>query len=374
MGPVARLAWGFLLIAGCGSDQDFVSFVPDKTVPVVPPPESMGSWLSFDRSPEGERITMSYYDKDEGALGWALGGIEDDGSITWAHERVDGYAADDELNAGKYSSQKTAPDGTVWVAYQDVDSETLRVAHRTNPGVWEILVVDGAGSAPGVGHWISLALDAQGHPVIAHCDAASGAVRVTRTTDGKQFTSAVVYTSQKVVEASAEVGYTSLFIVGASEYLAFQDVATGALHLLRGTGGSYADEVVDSGGVGAWPSVWADAAGQVRIAYQDVASQHLKYAEQAPGGSWSVEVVDGADLRGADTALIDRGGEPTIVYFDGYNNDQWLASRANGAWSTAKVAGDEGAVGYHNEVVIVGGRLFAGSYDYTADGLSVKAL
>jgi hypothetical protein len=342
----------------CRSDQDFLGEDIGTDPVIVPAPESIGAWLSMDRSPEGSRITMSFYDREEGALAWALGGVEDDGSVTWAYERVEGY--DDPLDVGKYSSQKTAPDGTVWVAYQDVQAQSLRVAHRTAPGVWAVVTAD---AGPGVGNWISLALDAAGRPVIAHTAGDEG-VRLTRY-DGAAFTTASVYTGP--------AAYAAMSVVGDREYIAFQDTGAGALHLLRGVAGAFEDSVVDTGGVGAWPSLWVSGT-EVRVAYQDVTAQHLKYASQAGTAPWTIELVDGADLRGADTALFERDGEPAIVYFDGYGNDQWVARRSGGAWALEKVTGDQGAVGYHNEVVEVAGRVYTGSYDFTTDGLVLSIL
>lgn len=358
-----------LLVAGCGSENNLLPFTTQvgQDPPRVPAPESVGSWLSFDRSPEGQRITMSFYDRDASALAYAVGGVEDDGTVTWAYERVDGYESGDP-DVGKYTSQKTAPDGSVWVAYQDVDAGALKVAHRTNPNAWDVQTAD---AGPGVGNWISLALDAQGRPVISHCDDA-GSVRLTRH-DGSQFATSTVYTGSTGPGGAAAVGYTAISIVVDREFVAFQDVAAGELHLLRGVAGSFNDEVVDSGGVGAWPSILASGA-DLRLAYHDVANQHLKYAAQSGTAPWVIETVDGAPLRGADTAIFDDGGEPAIAYFDGMNNDVWVATHAAGDWSTAKVAGDGGAAGYHNEVVSVGGRTFVGSYDFTSDGLVLKVL
>lgn len=374
IGPAVRATslisvFGALLSgAGCGSENKLVPFEEAESTPVVSAPESVGSWLSFDRSPEGQRITMSFYDRDEKALAYAIGGIEDDGSVTWSYERVDGYV-ESGADVGKYSSQKTAPDGSVWIAYQDAEAETLKVAHRTNPRQWELFVAD---AGPGVGYWASLALDPSGQPVIAHCDA-TGSVRLTRF-QGSTFTTTPVYTAVAVVDGGTpQVANTALVVAVDREYVAFHDVGAGELHLLRGVAGAFNDEVIDSGGVGAWPSLHVSGI-DLQVAYQDVAKQHLKYASQLGSGPWIVETVDQGVLRGADTALFDNAGAPAIFYFEGLNNDLWLATRDGSGWSTNKWAGDEGAVGFHNEVVTVGGRTFAGTYNFTNDGLVVKAL
>ncbi|MEQ1571381.1 MAG: hypothetical protein ABMA64_37480 [Myxococcota bacterium] len=371
----------------CNSEQDFGFPEPVDPV-VVDPPSSFGSWLSFDRSPEGLRPTMSYYDKDRGAVGYAVGVLNDDHTVNWAHERVAGYPDDaglDVADVGRYSAQKTAPDGTVWLAYQNSSTGALQVSQRMGPSDWsEPVVVDGGTSQPGVGHWASLALDTAGRPVVAHVDAANAGVRVSRY-DGTGWTTAQVYAGVAVDQTDyagvvttlpAQVAFTTVVSDGDELLVAFQDVAKGQLHLLRGSGTTFADEVVDAGapgsGVGAWPSMRVEG-DEVWIAYQDVEHEGLKFAAHTSAG-WALTEVDSAELHGADTALFVRDGEPSIVYFDGMNNDTWLASRTGGGWVTAKLGGDEGAVGYHNEVVEVGGVVLAGSYDYTADTLYVTAV
>jgi hypothetical protein len=370
-----------VFLAGCScNDQDIV--FPK----VVPPgdgsaPSSFGEWLSFDRSPDGSRLTMSYYDRDRQALGYAVGVPTEDGTVAWAHEKVAGYPDDagaDPGDLGKYSSQKTAPDGTVWVAYRNATTGALMASHRTGPNEWgEPQVVDG-GTLPGVGFWASLALDADGNPVIAHCDDANAAVRLSRW-DGSAWTTAQVYKGLPVDQTDAYgvvttipagVAYTDLVIDGDQELVAFTDTATGQLHLAKGAAGALEDQVVDAGG--AWPSIHVE--GQdLWIAYQDTAHEGLKFAS-GTGASWDIQTVELGPLRGADTALFVKDGQPAIVYQDGMENDVWLATRAGGTWTTAKVGGDGAATGFHNEVVQVAGQWFVGSYDFTSDSLFVKTL
>jgi hypothetical protein len=376
-----------VLAGGCtcnGTEYSFPQPDPPED-PVLAAPTSFGSWLSFDTSPEGERLTMSYYDRDRGAVGWAVG-VPTGDTVTWLHEKVDGYPDDrglDVRDAGKYSSQRTAPNGTVWVAYHDATAGGLRVAHRIAPGTWaEPETADGGTALPGVGHYASLALDGQGLPVVAHCDNGNGAVRITRY-DGTAWNTVQAYASRPVdafdelgnpVTRPAGVAYTDVLVHDGEILVAVYDTASTSLHLLRGSGDVFEDEVVDDDGdVGSWPSLWTDGS-QTWLAYHDVGREDLMFASREGDGQWVRERVDDGELRGADTALIERDGEPVIVYFDGMNNDQWLATRTGGAWQTAQLGGVDGAVGFHNEVVLAGGRLWAGSYDFTSDSLFLQPL
>lgn len=362
----------------CRSEQDLV--FPKVEVPEPgAAPTDFGSWLSLDTSPNGLQPTMAYYDRDRGAVGYAVGTWQADGTVAWSHEPVDGYPASNGLDPGdrgRYASQRTAPDGTVWVAYRDDGGGALRAARRLGPGTWEeSVVVD-----PDAGHWASLAIDAAGQPVIAHCGE-SGAVRLSRF-DGAAWSTIEPYRSQPVdwiddqgvtQTRPAGVSHTAILAREGKEYVAFHDAAAGTLNLLEGSGSTFSLTVVDADGeVGQWPSLWVDA-NTLRVAYQDVGRQDLKLATRN-GGAWSTEVVDDGEMRGADTALFEIDGQPAIVYFDGYDNDAWLAKRAGSAWSTERIGGEGSAVGFHNEVVQVGGRWWAGSYDFSAGTLFLKGL
>lgn len=347
-----------VVLFGCSRNElGAVEFDPPDTYESETP-EAFGMWTSFDRSPDGSKLTMSYYDRSKTALGFAVGTANPDNSFTWVHEKIDGYIGDNGLDSGdrgKYSTQRTMPDGTVWVAYQDSTNRVLKAAHRLGPGNWEEPVsVDGAGT----GYWASMALDADGQPLIVHCTEA-GVVRSARW-NGTDWTSKDLYTSD-----GGKVEHTRLLVQDGKEYVAFRDAAVGHLHLL--TDGK--DELVDaSGDTGAWPTLVVD--GNTRwLAYQDVANQDLVLAKSVGGDRWQLDTIDDGELRGADTALVLDGGDPTLLYFDGFDNDLRRATRDGNAWSTERVAGDGVAAGFHNRIVPFGGVTYWFTYDYTNDVL-----
>ena len=377
-----------LLLSACSCRPDYT--FPDAETPFVSAdPGDVGSWLSMDTTPDGARLTMAYYDRVSEGLVYAIGSPLDDGSWSWTYEKVDGWPASNGLDSGdrgKYASQATAPDGTVWVAYQDATNETLLVAHRTGGPVWELLspmVVGGA--------WISLALDGDGNPVIAHQVVEDGVLRVTRW-DGANWISEDVLIGQPFDETTPEGvtvhrdagagAYARLAIVGGVEYIASYDSAQQRLVLLEGGRGAWTQTVVDGAGAtapgavadaGAWPSLWVDG-DTLHLAYQALGTQTLRFATRT-AGAWSLETVDATPWRGSDTEVFSRGGLPAVVYFDGYENNQILAERqTNGSWLIQKLAGDDAAVGYHNEVVTVSGQTWVGSYDFTHRGLALSAL
>jgi hypothetical protein len=371
---------------GCRSDINIVSKAPqaEETEVVVEEfTHDWGQWLSMGVLPDG-RPVAAFYDATMGALGFAIATIDADGGIRWSYEEPDGYPDSGGLdpgNRGKYVDLVVAPDGDVWVAYQDVSGESLRFARRYYlSGVWEVGSADPVDDSASVsGLFASIALDGSDSPVVAHYDSGLGHLRVAHW-DGAGFSGAVVDegTAPEVGEgeepAEANVGlFPNIQILNGTEYIAYYDQANGDLLMATGTAGSYTVSTVASeGDVGAWPDMVVDSGG-VHIAYHDVGNQDLVYAVGTPG-SWSTEVVDDGNYVGADSDLLLSGSNPRIAYFDGYNNDMKLATRVGDNWSIETKAGADGALGFFNELVETGGRVYAGCYDYTTRSVWFSAL
>ena len=394
----AAIVLPVLLAAGCSCRNDYT--FPEGDPPFVSDdPGDVGSWLSLDTDPSGEQLTMAYYDRAFGGLTYAIGVPQADDTFTWTYEKVDGWSGSNGLDPGdrgKYASQETAPDGTVWVAYQDVARRELMFAHRLGGPVWETGTADATG-----GEWASLAYDGAGQPVIAHQDADAGTLRITRRT-GETWATEEAFVGQPFSGTDADgvaiarpAGggkYARIHIdcdtaaaspadaASCREYVAFYDSAQQNLVLLEGGAGAWTTTIVDGAGAlasgaavdaGAWPSIRIDA-DKVQIAYQDVGDQTLRLATRT-GGTWLLETVDATAWRGSDTEVFALADQTAIVYFDGYENNQILAVRqANGSWKITKTAGDDGAVGYHNEIAVVAGRAWLGSYDFTSHGLVLQ--
>lgn len=361
---------------GCKSETSVVTAKRDTgTTEPDPFVNDWGQWLSLDLMGDGSPA-LAYYDNTRGALGFAVGTVVD-GDVRWEHEEVDGYVNEDGLDVGdrgKYASMAVTAEDEVWIAYYDVGNNSLRYALRGADGTWTSGLADsGSGAAPDAGLFASLALDSSGAPVIAHHDEGKGTLRVVRW-KGAAFEGETVDEGEDVPAAdtgeelvAADVGeFASVHVEDdGTTWVAYYDRAAGDLKLAWGTEGSWEIEVVDStGDVGHWPSIAIDG-DTVYIAYQDVGEQDLKLASGSPG-SWGIQVVDDGTLIGADTAVFLADGEPSIVYFDGYSNDMKRATRSGGAWELYTVTGDEGAQGFHNEVVVGSdGTAWAACYDYT---------
>jgi hypothetical protein len=374
-----------LLLTGCLADFDFTP-VDEPVFEGAEPSIDHGSWLSMDVAPDGKRMVMAYYDRERGGLGFATGTPADDGTVTWLHERVDGYedpsSGLDVGDRGQYASMKVAPDGTVWIVYYDVGKKSLYYAHRKGgPDSWVTGLVDGGGglSIPDAGTWASLALDANGGPVVAYQDASTASLKVARPADLAAETLSwnveTVFTGSDFVSTAedgtpifreADAGsYARIAIAGVNEYIAFYDAAQQRLALAEGSAGAYQFNYVTPEGanMGQWPSILLDS-GTVNIAFHDVGNQDLVVATRT-GGGFELEVADAGNFVGADTEIHKRAGNLAVLYFDGQDNDMKLATKNGAVWVTETLGDPDRAVGFHNEVVRVGAAWYAGSYDFT---------
>src|SRR5690606_9765668 len=146
-------------------------------------------------------------------------------------------------------------DGRVWVSYYDSDNKVLKAAYRDGK-VWTTEVADaGSGLSPEVGQWTSLALNADGLPVVAHQDVKSGDLRLARRDASGAWTAETVFEGEPSGERPAAAGmHARLLIHDGVEHIAFYDGAAGDLHLLEGGNGTYIHTVVATAGdSGQWP-------------------------------------------------------------------------------------------------------------------------
>jgi len=375
-----------LAAIGCRSDINIVGKAPveeEEEVVVEEFTNDWGQWLSMATLPDG-RPVAAFYDATKGALGFAIATINADGTVTWTYEQPDGYPDAGGLDSGdrgKYVDMVVASNGDVWLAYRDLNQENLRYARRYYlSGQWENGLAD-ADSNPSSssGMFASIALDGSENPVIAHYDAGLGNLRMVHWSNGG-FTGEVADegTAPEVAEGEdpidADVGlFPSLQIVNGVEYVAYYDKANGDLLLASGGSGAYSfDTIASEGDVGAWPDLVIDN-GDMHIAFHDVGNQDLLYTVGEPG-NWDIEVVDDGEYVGADSDLLISGGSPRIAYFDGHNNDMKLATRVGDDWSIETKAGSDGALGFFNELIETGGRVYAGCYDYTQRTVWFSAL
>jgi hypothetical protein len=380
--PCVDFRLGILAVAmgmvGCRSDINIVSKGPteeESQVVVEEFSHDWGQWLSMGVLPDG-RPVAAFYDATMGAVGFAIATLNADGTVSWAYEEPDGYPDSGGLdpgNRGKYVDMAVAPNGDVWLAYQDINNEVLRYARRYYlSGVWETGAADSdSNPSSSSGLFASVAIDGSGNPVVAHYDGGLGNLRVAHW-NGSGFVGEVVDEGDapEVAEGEdpidADVGqFPSIQIVNGVEYIAYYDKANGDLLLASGGAGAYSFETIASDGdVGAWPDLLVHD-GDLHISFHDVGNQDLLYTVGAPG-SWDTRVVDDGEYVGADSELIVTSSGVRIAYFDGHNNDMMVATQVGDDWTVERRAGEDTAMGFFNELIETGGRVYVGCYDYTA--------
>jgi hypothetical protein len=360
------ILWAWL--AGCSCKDEPVSpLVDDVPFDPAPEPTEWGSYLSMRPTNDGGRLALAYFAPYDTAVGFALGTPREDRTVSWAHERVDGWPQGglDTEDLGAYTSLAMDADGVAWIAYQDRALGGLFVAHRTQPGVWVTALADTQGGA-----FASIAIGTDGQPMVAHVVPGAASVRLCRLPEGGTWTCDGVYqgtdgaastTGGGTVPVPASVGHTRLAVLDGVAWLAFADLAAGESHLADVTSG-FEDDVIDDQGAGTFPSISA-IDGTLRVVWYEDATHHLELATRT-GTSWGVEVLDAGDHRGADPELFLLDGALAVVYQDTRAGDLVLATKSSD-WAPATLAGEEGALGFHNEVVVIGDTPWVASYDWT---------
>ena len=341
---------------------------------------SWGKWLDMTHCSTGEPV-IAYYDVTQGGLGLAIGTL-DGSEIKWSHQGIDGYPNEqglDEGDRGHYASIAVDASDRIWISYYDSSLKYLRFATKAREDEeWTLGMADaGSGASGHAGLWSSITLDGEGEPIIAHYDVNAASLRVAHSNGSGGFSAEVVDEGEDYDPNAGDTGaeggevvpanvgeYAAITFNNGVEYIAYYDRANGNLKLAWGTAGNYSIEAVDSeGDVGQWPSIIVND-GSVHITYHDISNDQLKIASGQPG-AWNIEVIDKGEAIGADSDLIATSSGLQVAYHDAYNNDIKLATQnSDGTWNTQTLAGVDGALGFHNALVEIGGSVYAASYNF----------
>jgi len=256
-------------------------------------------------------------------------------------------------NVGQYTALAAAENGTLHVAYYDVDNRTLKYARGTLDGdvhVWVTMTLDADGDA---GRWASISLSDDGAPGIAYRVASLEGVSQLRYLQAASSTpmnsdewgEPLIIHTRALDDPDPETGAypegTGLFTTQDRDpdglaVVAWYDRTEGSLwwarmndagfdepEMLAGWG--YQDPDRD-GDMGANVDLVFDATGEAHVCYQDGLTDSLRYL--APGLDHDEWVDDGVWLdvggRGHSVHIVgddcnmltDLQGRPLIVYQD----------------------------------------------------------
>jgi predicted regulator of Ras-like GTPase activity (Roadblock/LC7/MglB family) len=245
---------------------------------------------------------------------------------------------DSGVNVGLYPSIAIGADALPVVAYQDGGNGDLKVAKCTNAACTAstLSTVDSAGNA---GQFASVAIGADGLPVIAYNDGSNFDLKVAKCVDAACTTGT---STLSTVDADGVVGFHNSIAIGADglPVIAYFHNANGDLKVAKCsnaacTAGTSALSTVDSVGiVGIFISIAIGADGLPVISYYDVTNLDLKVAKCAnaacTAGTSTLSTVDSAGEVGLHTSIaIGADGLPVIAYHGGVSGNLKVAKCAN---------------------------------------------
>ncbi len=391
-------------------DPGFVGRFVDLTV------HDRTAWVSAYAEDYGD-LVVGRFDEVAGWIWQWVDGVPE-GAIEGAPSGPRGGVDDDGPDVGQYTSIAAAADGSLHVAYRDVDGRALKYAHgapRDNgTHDWTTVILD----ADDAGRWASLSLDSNGVPAIAY--------RVGSLAEGEGFVSQVrvkvangaaptaagdwgepfVVQSRALPAQNPETGNypegTGLFnslTHGPDDrlQLAWYDRTEGRLwwstlvdagwaepEMMAGWGHPDPDR---DGDMGANVDLFVDGEGNPHLCYQDGMTDSLRYL--APTLERDEWVDDGVwlDVGGRAYAVhvvgedcnvrLDGAGEPVIVFQDSTLQALLMRRRTRpvqdpmveNPWAGREVlrgdeANYEGAHGFYASAAVVDGELWVVHYVY----------
>lgn len=372
------------------------------------------AWISAYAEDYGDLVVARYDD----VAGWVWQWVDGvpDGEIVAAPSGPRGGIDDEGPDVGEYSTIAAAADGTLHVAYRDVDNAALKYARGT-PGAggahdWTIMTLD----TDDAGRWAAISLDADGVPGIAYrvgsVPEGEGAVSELRWIMAStaapdapaDWEAPLVVHRRALADPDPETGGypegTGLFNTVARgpdgrPVVAWYDRSEGRLwwsrmvdagftepEMLAGWGHPDPDR---DGDMGANVDLFIDGEGQAHLCYQDGMTDSLRYL--APGLDRDEWVDDGVWLDTGDrpyavhvvgddcNVRVDGTGAPVIVFQDATLQALLMRRRTReivdpaveNPWAGREVLrGDEanyqGAHGFYAAAEVVGQEIWVVHY------------
>lgn len=282
---------------------------------------SQGGYISLMLNATGMPV-ISYYDSLAGDLYVAT--CLDPNCAATTIELVDGAAA----NVGLHTSLQLDANGFPVISYYDATNGNLKLAHCSNTTCTAASIVTVDASANDDGFYTSLRLDANGFPVISYHDVIAGAVKLAHCLD-PNCTAAQINT----VDTTNFTGFfgTSLALDAQGfPVISYYALLTGQLMIAHcidvDCNLAPVITVVDNTtNVGLYSSLQLSGGNPV-ISYFDADNENLKLAECQDPNCTAVDlrVLDSAGEVGWDTSL--QLGSLLVSYYDATNGDLKLAT------------------------------------------------
>ena len=238
---------------------------------------------------------------------------------------------------GQHITMAIGADGRPVMSYYDTGAAGLRVAKCLNAACVGVSfsVLDLSAS---VGTHNAIAVGTDGNPVISYYDSTNANLKVVKCGNA-DCTSGNIIT---LLDSAGSVGQWTAIAIGLDGFpvISYYDVTNSALKVAKCanvfcTGAATRTTVDSSGNVGMHTSIAIGADGNPVVSYQDQANLDLKVAKcvnPACTGSATTTTVDSAGSVGTNTSIaIGADGNPVVSYYDSNNSDVKVAKCANAA-------------------------------------------
>jgi hypothetical protein len=230
-------------------------FVPTLSSTLIDPVEAVGSHTSIAIGADGLPV-ISHYDATAAGLR-----VTKCGNPACTAGNVSTTVDDPANNVGWYTSIAVGADGLPVISYFDVTAEAVRVTHCGNAACTAGNVSTTVDDPPNrVGAYTSIAIGADGLPVISHLDSTAAGLRVTHCGNAACTAGNV---SNTVDDPDNSVGFYTSTAIGADglPVISHQDATAQALRVTHCgnaacTAGNVSTTVYDlTAEVGSWTSI-----------------------------------------------------------------------------------------------------------------------
>lgn len=287
---------------------------------------------------------------------------------------------DTNPNTGLDASVTIGADGLPIMSYHDAKNGDLRVARCANPACSSGTTSAAVDTTGVVGRFSSIAIGADGLPLISYYDATNGDLKVAHCVN-VGCTSNVTTTA---VDKTGDVGQFSSLAIGADGIgvVSYFDATNGDLKVARCTATActvVTTLVLDQGGVvGQYTSVAIGSDNAPAITYFDATRSRLKFTRctdaLCKGGSSTTTIDPNATTAMHTSIAIGVDGLPVIAYYDKGATDLKVAHCGNTTCSagiTVATVDAQGDVGKYASIAIgTDGKPVVASY--RTDGANLR--
>jgi hypothetical protein len=309
------------------------------TVGDDPSTNSVGTWSSIAIGTDGLPV-ISYQDSTAGALK-----VLKCGNRACSAGNTVSTADDPPNSVGAFTSIAVPATGLPLVTYFDATAATLKLMRCTNASCSAGIpsTIDDP-PANAVGNYSSIAIPADGRPVISYADGSAGTLKVLKCGDATCIAGNVATTVDDPVNF---VGTYTSIAIGADglPVVSYTDITAAALKVLKCgnaacTAGNVATTVDDpANSVGEYTSIAVGADGLPVVSYRDTTAGRLKVAKcgnAACSAGNTITAVTTAPTGEYTSIAIGADGVPVISH-RGSGGSLAVTRCGNGACSAGNV-------------------------------------